>query len=92
MSETRAQYDEEFKKNAVRLSYGSPKSVRRAAEALGVAESILYLWCKKYTPESNKTSQANLEEEIMVLKLENAELKMECDMLKKAAYFAKLQK
>jgi hypothetical protein len=26
MSETRAKYDEEFKKNAVKLSYASPKS------------------------------------------------------------------
>lgn len=93
MSEIRAQYDEEFKKNAVRLSYASPKSVRKVAEDLGVAESVLYRWRKKYTSDGDKTRQANLEEEIKTLKLENAELKMECDMLKKAtAYFAKLQK
>ena len=36
---------------------------------------------------------ATLEEELKMLRLENAELKMERDMLKKAAaYFAKLQK
>ena len=32
MSEIRAQYDEEFKKNAVKLSYASPKSVKQVAE------------------------------------------------------------
>ena len=29
MSEIRAKHDEEFKKNAVKLSYASPKSVNR---------------------------------------------------------------
>lgn len=92
MSENRAKYEEEFKKNAVRLSCASPKSVRQVAADLGVAESVLYRWRKKYTPEGDKTRQTNLEDEVRLLKLENAELKMECDMLKKAtAYFAKLQ-
>ncbi|MEG3067370.1 MAG: IS3 family transposase [Syntrophaceticus schinkii] len=48
---------------------------------------------KKYTPEGEKTQFATLEEENRALKLENAELKIERDMLKKAAaYFAKNQK
>ena len=89
----RNQYDEEFKKNAVKLSYASPQTVRAVAEDLGVAENVLYNWRKKYTAEGNKTPIATLEEELKALRLENAELKMERDMLKKAAaYFAKLQK
>jgi transposase len=79
--------------NAVKLSYASPKSVRAVAEDLGIAENVLYNWRKKYTAEGNKTPTVTLEEELKVLRLENAELKMERDMLKKAAaYFAKLQK
>ena len=93
MSEIRTKYDEEFKKNAVKLSYASPKSVKQVAEDLGVKENRLYAWRKKYTADGDKTRYATLEEEMKSLRLENAELKMERDMLKKAtAYFANLHK
>jgi transposase len=89
MSGIRARYDEEFKKNAVKLSHASPKSVRQVAEDLGVAENMLYKWRRKYTAEGDKTRYATLEEENKELRLEVAELKVERDMLKKAtAYFA----
>ena len=93
MSEIRRQYDEEFKKNAVKLSYASPKSTRQVADDLGISENRLYAWRKKYTAEGDKTRQATQEEELKALRLENAELKIERDMLKKAAaYFANLHK
>lgn len=93
MSEIRAKYDEEFKKNAVKLSFASPKSVKQVAEDLGISENLIYRWRKKYTTDGEKTRYATLEEEIKALKLENAELKIERDMLKKAtAYFANLHK
>jgi len=93
MSETRAKYDEEFKKNAVKLSYASPKTVRQIADDLGIHENLLYSWRKKYTADGDKTRYATMEEEMRDLKRENAELKMERDMLKKAtAYFASLHK
>jgi len=93
MSGIRAKYDEEFKKNAVKLSYASPKSVKQVAQDLGISENRLYMWRKKYTADGDKTRYATLEEEMKALRLENAELKMERDMLKKAtAYFANLRK
>lgn len=93
MSEIRAKYDEEFKKNAVKLSFASPKSVKKVAEDLGISENLIYRWRKKYTQDGDKTRYATLEEEMKALKLENAELKIERDMLKKAtAYFANLHK
>jgi transposase len=93
MSVTRTKYDEEFKKNAVKLSYASPKTVAQVAKDLNVAENRLYTWRKKYTMDGDKTRYATLEEEMKSLRLENAELKMERDMLKKAtAYFANLHK
>ena len=93
MSETRRKYDEEFKKNAVKLSYASPKPVNQIAEDLGISDAILYRWRKKYTADGDKTKYASLEEEYKALKLELAEVKMERDMLKKAtAYFASLHK
>jgi len=93
MLKHRNQYDEEFKKNALKLRYASSKTIREIAEDLGIAEGILYNWRKKYTARGDKTPMATMEEESKSLRLENAELKMERDMLKKAAaYFAKHQK
>jgi len=92
MSEIRIRYDEEFKKNAVKLSYASPKTVSEVASDLGIKPDRLYAWRKKYTAEGDKTRYATLEEENKALRLAVAELAMERDMLKKAtAYFANLK-
>ena len=93
MPDIRRKYDEEFKKNAVRLSYASSKSIKEIAADLDVGEALLYRWRKRYTPQGDKTQFASVEEENRKLRLEVAELRMERDMLKKAAaYFAKNQK
>ncbi len=93
MGKIRKKYDTDFKKNAVKLSYASPKSVKEIAEDLGVHENMLYNWRRKYTPDGDKTKYATLEEENRDLQRELAEVKMERDMLKKAAdYFASHQK
>ena len=93
MGKFRKQYDEDFKKNAVKLSYASPKSVRQIAADLGIHENMLYNWRRKYTSDGDKTKYATLEEENRDLQRQLAEVKMERDMLKKAeAYFAKHQK
>jgi transposase len=93
MSDVRRKYDEDFKKNAVKLSYASSKSVADVARNLGISNSMLYRWRQKYTAEGDKTRYATLEEENKALRLKNAEQAIEIDMLKKAsAYFASLHK
>jgi transposase len=93
MTNIRRKYDEEFKKNAVKLSYASNKPVADIARDLGVSDGMLYRWRQKYTALGEKTQAASLEEENKKLRLRNAELMMEVDMLKKAsAYFASLHK
>jgi len=93
MSEIRRKYDEDFKKNAVKLSHASPKTVGEVAKDIGISEGLLHQWRRKYTSGGDKTRYATMEEELKALKLENAELKIERDMLKKAtAYFANLPK
>jgi transposase len=93
MSEIRKKYDEEFKKNAVKLSYASPKSVKQVADDLDISENRLYAWRRKYTADGDKTRYATLEEENKSLRLQLAEARIEADMLKKAtAYFANLHK
>ena len=44
MGEYRKKYDDDFKKNAVRLSYARPKSVKEIANDLGIHENLLYNW------------------------------------------------
>jgi transposase len=93
MSEIRKKYDEEFKKNAVKLSHASPKTVGQVAKDLSITENLLYAWRRKYTSDGDKTRWAVQDAETKALRLENAELKMERDMLKKAtAYFANLHR
>ncbi|NLX18605.1 MAG: transposase [Desulfobulbus sp.] len=93
MSDVRRKYDEDFKKNAVKLSYASSKSVAEVARDLGISNGMLYRWRQKYTAEGDKTRFATLEEENKALRLKNAEQAIEIDMLKKAsAYFASLHK
>ena len=86
-------YDEEFKKDAVKLTYGSSKRVPEIAEDLGISTNLLYRWRQRYTAEGDITTRAALEQELKATRRELAEVKMERDMLKKAAaYFAKLHK
>ena len=90
MSKIRQNDDEEFKKNAVKLSYATPKTIKDFAADLGIHASLIYNWRKIYTEEGDKTKVAEQQESLRKLQLENAELKMENEMLKKAtAYFAK---
>ena len=85
MSDIRRKYDEDFKKNAVKLSYASSKSVAEVARDLGISNGMLYRWRQKYTAEGDKTRFATLEEENKALRLKNAEQAIEIDMLKKPA-------
>lgn len=64
MLKQRTQYDDEFKKNAVKLSCASPKSVRAIADDRGIADNLLYNWRKKYTASGEKTPIATMEEEL----------------------------
>ena len=50
-------------KNAFKLSYASPKSVKELADNLGIQANLLYVWRRKYTSEGDKTRYTTLEEE-----------------------------
>ena len=80
MTYSRNRYDQDFKKNAVRLSFNSSKPVKIIASELGVPESALYRWRKLYTEDGKQTPFASLEAENRALKRENAELALERDM------------
>jgi transposase len=82
MSETRRRFDDEFKKNAVRLSYESNKPVAEVALDMDISGTILYRLQQKYTAQEDKTWYATLEEENRDLRRQLAESKMGHDMLK----------
>ena len=88
-------YSSEFKQDAVKLAVESDQSVAQTARDLGVNANTLYTWITKYhQPDSAPTNKGAGEkhpyEELKRLRRENALLKEERDILKKAAaYFAK---
>ena len=93
MADTRRRYDEEFKRRAVRLSYGSERTIAETAESLGIHRSLLTRWRREYTPSGEVTQLRGEQEENQRLRMRIAELEEENDILKKAsAYFAKHQR
>lgn len=84
-------YDAAFKERAVKLAIESD-SPGEVAKNLGVNRRTLYGWIKRYHqggPESTQVNDEHVFDEVKRLRKENARLKEERDILKKAAaYFA----
>ena len=89
----RAQYTLEFKQEAVRLVQAG-QSIAAVARTLGIVDQTLFNWVKAHrqgrlTGADSKPVSAE-QMELARLRAENARLKMERDILKKAtAYFAR---
>ena len=93
--EKRRQFSREFKLEAVKLVKNRGVSVAQASRDLGVHENVLRKWVRELAADPQqafpgqgvmKPEQAEIER----LKKENAKLRMERDLLKKAAaYFAR---
>jgi transposase len=92
---TRRQFSREFKLEAVRLVKERGVSVAQASRDLDVHENVLRKWIREATadPKQAFPGQGVLKPEnaeLDRLRKENAKLRMERDLLKKAAaYFAK---
>jgi transposase len=87
-------YPSEFRESSVKLAIESDQSIAQTARDLGVNPNTLHGWISKYSkpnasqPATNRTDE-HLYDELKRLKKENARLKEERDILKKAAaYFA----
>lgn len=79
-------YTEQFKRDAVKLMTDEGYSLAKASAALGVSQGALSNWKKTLEPRE----QADLAAQNAQLLKEVRELRMERDILKKAAtYFAK---
>jgi len=90
-------YTAEFKQEAVALVERGEQTISTIATDLGLSKNTLYGWVSKSRSESStgqtRTSASDMERDNMRLRKENAVLKMERDILKKAtAFFAKESK
>ena len=91
---TYKQYPKAFKEEAVALVREQGYSVAEAAKSLGIATNMLYKWKEKIEAEESGEALAEDERsELLRLRKENKELRMEKEILKKAsAFFAKEMK
>jgi transposase len=90
----RRKYTREFKISAVRLVNEQGYSPGEAAKSLGVDANSVRAWVKKYAEEAGVSPMGEgvAQAELRRLRKENAELRMEREILKKAAtFFAKEQ-
>jgi len=88
----RNKYTAQFKERA--LERADRDGIPKAAQDLGLAESMLYSWRSKRRQTGQPFEEQKLQQaEVARLKRENTRLEEEVTFLKKAAsYFAKLSK
>jgi transposase len=86
-------YNAEFKRSAIALVTEQSYKPEAAARSLGVHLSTLKFWLRKYRVSGkiiDPVEEADLRKRNAELERENARLRMERDILKKAAaFFAK---
>jgi len=84
-------FTDDFKKEAVRLSFESGRTVEQVAKDLGIGKSTLNTWRRQFRDADLAASpHEDLEKENARLRRENEILRQERDLLKKAtALFAK---
>jgi transposase len=88
----RRKFTREFKVSAVKLVNEQGYSPAEAARSLGVDRSSIGAWVAKYSAEAGlaPTGDGALQAELRRLRKENARLREEREILKKAAaFFAK---
>jgi transposase len=92
MPKTRPPYPDEFRREAVEL-VRSGRSIRDVAEALGVSQQTLRNWSKQVAIDRRERDDGLTSaerEELRRLRRDNARLKQERDILKRAtALFAR---
>lgn len=86
MPENRRKFDEDFKAGAVKIVRESSKSIAAIARDLGVNEGTLGNWVAKDREAREGTTGLTSGDlvELKRLRVENAELRMERDVLKRS--------
>jgi transposase len=84
MTEIRKKFDREFKDGAVRIVQETGKPIAQVARDLGVNEGTLGNWVAKARETENGELRSGDIEELTRLRAENAQLRMERDVLKRS--------
>jgi transposase len=86
MPEKRKKYDREFREGAVRIVEETDKPIAQVARDLGVNEGTLGSWVNRAREATEGTKGLSRDdvEELRRLRAENAELRMERDVLKRS--------
>ncbi len=90
MPRTRPPYPEEFRREAIRLARLGDQPLHRLARALGISDVTLRNWLKAEKAEQGERLgglSQDEREELARLRDENAKLRMEREILSKAAVF-----
>ena len=92
-NQTRRRFSDEFKEEAVKLITEQGYKVSEASRNLDINASMLRRWQRELSPESDGSIDADEKAELQQLRKENKTLRMEREILKKAAaFFAKESK
>jgi len=85
MAEASRKFDEDFKQGAVRLVRETGRPIAQVARELGVNEGTLGNWCAQERRRHGEGALSESErEELRRLRKENAELRMQRDVLKRS--------
>lgn len=86
---SRRKFSDEFKRDAVEIVRSSDKSIAEVARELGIYDSTLGSWVKQDQVNRGEREGVSSDEqqELSELRRENARLRMERELLKRAVAF-----